>query len=51
MSEADLLALIREARTNRNKAERRFMKDDNHEDMREMEQWAATVEWLESKLK
>ncbi len=47
MDKATVRALIEAAKKNHKRAERRFEKHDNHEDMHEMNRWEATAGWLE----
>jgi hypothetical protein len=43
--------LREEARRNYHRARRRFLKWDNHDDMKEMECWLAALNWLKEKTK
>lgn len=43
--------LLDEAKKSHKKAERKFNKWDNHEDMHEMEAWEQTIHWLKEKVK
>ena len=42
--------LLKEAKNNHALFKKEFEKYDNHEDMRSMESWKSTIEWLNGKL-
>lgn len=51
MDKPTITALIEEATKKHEKAKKRFLKHDNHEDMHEMEAWEHAISWLQEKLK
>lgn len=42
--------LLKDARKQETRARKAFEKDDNIDDMHEMEHWQHAIEWLEEKL-